>query len=173
MDISSRNAPPVAAALYVLNVFVVYMCIAISCGSQRQLVNRGLIPVVVQSPNLTQIHTVVALVLLTALWRPSGIYKCSVGPAAELYPAVVRHGHRSSLSPNDALFFLPLPCTHTHTHTLQPTLARVHIWRGRRQVVTPRWLQSGRLLPFFTCFGLIFFSLCFSFSPPPLTLCSL
>lgn len=39
MDLSGGNAFPVT--LCVLNVFVVYMCIAISCGSQRQLVNRG------------------------------------------------------------------------------------------------------------------------------------
>lgn len=50
MDISGRNVLPVAAALCVFNVFVVYMCMAISCGSQRQLVNRGLIPGVVPPP---------------------------------------------------------------------------------------------------------------------------
>lgn len=41
MDITRRNVLAAATALCVFNVFVVYMCIAISRGSQRQLVNRG------------------------------------------------------------------------------------------------------------------------------------
>ncbi len=83
MDISGRNAPPVAAALCVFNVFVVYKCIAISCGSQRQLVNRegGSFQWWLNPPSSNHTHTythththtqntqntVVALVLLTAL----------------------------------------------------------------------------------------------------------
>lgn len=61
------------AALCVFNVFVVYMCIAICRGSQRQLVNRGahtsggLPPSSSSNHTHTQMHTVVALVLLTAL----------------------------------------------------------------------------------------------------------
>lgn len=73
MDIGGGNALPVAAALCVFNVFVVYMCIAISCGSQRQLVNRGAHtsagspPAPPPPPLTTHTYTVVALVLLTAL----------------------------------------------------------------------------------------------------------
>lgn len=84
----------------------------------------------------TYVHKVVTPVLVTAQWRPSGIYKC-VHPAAERDP----HRQRSPVPPC-------LSCMHPPAGAL--------VWRGRGQVVTPRWPQSGlrgSLFALFYCFS--------------------
>lgn len=113
------------------------MCIPISCGSQRQLVNceGGLIPVVVHPHHpppypLLEPHTHTHSYIKLFHWC---CWQHCEGLLAFINVSFLLHSHSPA-----------------HTHT--PTRARVHIWRGRKQVMTPRWPQSGRCRFLFALF---------------------
>lgn len=108
----------------VFSLFVVCMCVA--WGSQRRLVNvkggqGGLIPVVLHhTPPSPTTHTYKKL-----------LHRCCWHHSEGLLAFI-----------NVSVLQLSTPPPQNISAALTPALAGVHIWRGRRQVVTPRWAQS-------------------------------